>query len=230
MRLGLQAVLFTGVMALFSIIGSFSRWGAPSLSPSTLRQEREIGSRSISDLLRNRPPIFRKRVRQAWLYFAGLCLMLAAATCKNGHVGQYTMVSNPVPFGLYVAYWFALSLVSVLAWLRLKFVDAPYAAPAATSTNPETDFSPRKYGTAALVAFLSGAGLCAVDIHELLHDRAWIPFGLCRQRYCTFARADFPMGFWVSHAFAIGMVLMVLHVGVICTGKWWRASRVLMSK
>jgi len=111
----------------------------------------------------------------------------------------------------------------LLAVLAVGFL-LMYAVLAVGESRLEADSSPRKYGVPALVALLGTILILSVDAQNFLRNRAWAPLG-CGQRYCTFARADYPMGFWISHAFVLFCALMCVRAGVIAVGKWWRASR-----
>jgi hypothetical protein len=115
MRFALITVLITAVFYLFALMGSFTHWGVPWFRS---QQERAMAFTSLSDLIQNNPPIFRKRVRQSWLYFGGTCFFLAARYWKSGHVEQYAMRTAPGQFWSYVGYWFVLGFLSLFLWLR----------------------------------------------------------------------------------------------------------------
>jgi hypothetical protein len=109
--------------------------------------------------------------------------------------------------------------VSVVAIVLLLM----YAVLAVEEARLEPDSSPRKHGVLALTSILIGCGGSALDIHDYLHNRAWVPLGC--PVHCTFARAQFPVGFWASHILILLGFLYFVRVGLTSAGKWWRTAR-----
>lgn len=97
-----------------------------------------------------------------------------------------------------------------------------YGALAVGEARLEPDSSPRKHRVVALSSIPLGCTGIALDIHDYVHDRAWTGIGC--PVHCTFARSDFPVGFWVSHVFFLCCFLYFLQVGLISAGKWWRTD------
>lgn len=114
MNVVLITLLLTPFLYVFAVILSFTNAGVPSFS----KEERGMAFESISDLIKNRPPIFRKKLCQSWLILAGMCIMLAVGYCRVGHIEQYTMRSDPIQFWSCIAYWSVLAVLSLFAWLR----------------------------------------------------------------------------------------------------------------
>lgn len=98
MNVVLITLLITPFLYVFAVILSFTNAGVPSLS----KEERGMAFESISDLIKNRPPIFRKKLCQSWLILAGMCIMLAVGYCRVGHIEQYTMRSDRMSRTLHV--------------------------------------------------------------------------------------------------------------------------------